>query len=1083
MKRNLLPQLYHLMKYSFLIIIIQTLSFNFLMADITKAQRVKSIRDVTISLESFQDKLSKVFREIESKTNYKFAYNEKDIEKNRDVRVSHRTASVYEILYDIARQTELDFKQVNRTINVSRSKIKNKGAVQIKASVDPIRIQGVVKDETGEPLTGVTVRIKETNTGAITDVNGKYAIEAEEDAVLVFSFVGYETQEVSVGGRSTIDIVLAADLTQLNEIVVVGYGTQEKKEITSAVTSVSAEDFNKGNVNNVAQLLQGKVAGLNIARPGGDPNAGFTLRLRGLSTFGANSSPLIVIDGVIGASLNSLDPNDIATMDVLKDGSAAAIYGSRGSSGVILITTKRGAVGKTEVDYNGYVSAEQMARTPEVMTAAEFIAAGGKDQGSETDWFDELTRTAISHVHNISVSGGNNTTTYRASINYRNVEGVAYNSGFNQLNGRLNLTQRAINDRLALTVNLSSLTNEAKLGFTEAFRYATIYNPTAPVFGGPEAQRFDGYWQTIQFDYFNPVSIVEQNQRDRTTKRLLTQFEADFELINGLNVMGRYALQTSSRLDGTYFDRNSYFGGYNRNGEASRTTEDVSSELFETTATYRKALGEVDLSGLVGYSYQEFENEGFSVGGFDFISDVFGYNNLSAAQSFQEGLSTPGSWKEGSKLIAGFARINLNYQNTYFFSASIRREGSTRFGENNRWGSFPAVSAGVDLANLVGSSDLIDNLKVRASYGITGNIPGQNFLSQLRFAPSSNFFFEGNFVPSYSPVSNDNPDLKWERKKEFDIGVDFTLARGRIDGTIDYYIRDTDQGLFELPVPVPPNLFDLKWLNIGKMRNQGLEVSLGYKVIDRNKLTYDLRLNFASYENELVSLSNDELAFGTDGRQDISNLGSPGQNRPLIRVEEGKDIGQIIALQFDGLNDDGTWRFIDQNNDAVIDDLDEIVVGNGLPDFDIGFNNTITYGNFDLNAFFRGTFGHDLIHTNRAFYENTDVIEAWNAIKTRHFLPNLTDIPLYSDFHVENASFFKLDNLTLGYNLDVKNLGELKKLRFYFTGQNLFVITDYTGVDPEVRYEDNGNVLAPGIDRRNTWFATRTYTLGLNASF
>ena len=945
-------------------------------------------------------------------------------------------------------------------------------------------VSGTVRDQDGLPIPGASVVVKGTTIGTSTDFDGNYTIDAPSDAILQFSYLGYSPTEVAVNGNTTIDAVLQEDISKLDEVVVVGYGTQRKKEITSAVASVKAEDFNKGNVNSPAQLLQGKVAGLSIASPGGNPNQGFAIRLRGLSTFGANTGPLIVIDGIIGADLNSVDPNDIESMDILKDGSAAAIYGSRGSSGVILITTKGGKSGQTSLEYNSYVSVENVARTPEVMTASEFVGVGGIDHGSETDWYDEITRMGVTHVHNLSLSGGAGGTTYRASLNYRDGQGVAINTGFDQLIGRLNLTQRALDNRLRVTLNLSNQVRNEQRGFDSAFRYATIYNPTAPVFGGPEADRFGGYWQEILFDYFNPVAILQQNQNDRELKTTQMNIDADFKLIDGLKIGARYSLQNISRLDGLYYRSDSYLTGLSTGGLARRDTDDFETELFETTLSYDHQFGDLNMAAIAGYSYQEFTNEGHHAQLTRFISDEFGYHNLQASQDFLEGLGDVDSYRNQSKLIAGFARVNLNYQDTYFFSASIRREGSTKFGENNKWGNFPAVSAGVDLSNLI-EKDYINNLKLRASFGVTGNVPRDSYLSLLRFGPSSNFFYQGNFVPSYAPVSNPNPDLKWERKEEFDIGLDFTLFDNRLDGTIDYYDRRTSDGIFNLPVSVPPNLFNRQWLNVGEIKNSGLELSVGY-TMDLGKLTYTPRFNFSTFNAKLVSLSNDNVGFGEDGVQDISNLGSPGQNRPLIRVEEGAEIGQIIGLQFDGVNDDGTWRFVDQNNDGTINTEDEVIVGNGLPDFEIGFNNSMTFGNFDLNMFFRGTFGHDLIHTNRAFYETQAVAVSYNVIKTDLYLPELTDQALYSDLHVENASFFRLDNMTLGYNFNVSDTKYLKNFRLYASGQNLFTITDYTGVDPEVRYAEpvnNGGVLAPGIDRRNTWFTTTTFTLGLSAKF
>ncbi len=870
--------------------------------------------------------------------------------------------------------------------------------------------------------------MKGINSGSITDIDGNYKIEVSgSDAVLVYSYIGYITQVIPVGDQSVINVDLPLDVKSLTEVVVIGYGTQDKKEVTSAIASIGEEEFNKGNVNSPAQLLQGKVAGLTISKPGNNPNGDYKIRLRGLSTFGANQGPLIVIDGVVGADLNAVDPNDIATMDVLKDGSAAAIYGTRGSSGVIMVTTKTGKKGKSQIDYNGYVSAENIARTVEVMNSDEFKTAGGTDNGSNTDWFDELTSTALTQVHNVSMSGGSDKTTYRASFNFRDVEGVAINTGFKQLNGRLNITQRAINDKLALTVNLSALTRDAKLGFDEAFRYATIYNPTSPTMGGPEAENYGGYWQEVLFDYYNPVAIMQQNENDRVSKKLMGNIQADFEIIEGLNVLARYSQQFESLLEGQYFSKTSFWQGADKNGKAKRVTRDYFNQLFEATATYQKDFGDLNISLLGGYSYQEFINEGFDAEGGNFITDAFGYNNLGAAKDFNNGLGIISSFKDASKLIAGFARVNLSYDGTYYFSASIRREGSTRFGEDKKWGNFPAVSAGVTLSNLM-NVNFVNSLKLRASYGVTGNLPKDPYLSQFRLAPVGNFYYNGDYVPSFGPTQNPNPILQWESKKEFDIGIDFALLDNRLNGTIDFYNRDTDAGIFEFTVPQPPNFANKKWVNVGKFKNQGIEAAINYLLIDKSSFTYQPGINFATFSSELISLSEGDLSFGSGGFQLLSNLGSPGQNNtPLIKAEEGKDIGQLYGKTYEGLKDDGTWKFKDFNNDGNIDTNDESVIGNGLPKFELGFSNMFTMGNFDLNVFFRGTFGHDLINTYRAFYESPTIVTSYNATKTKYYDPNLTSQPIYSSYHIENASFFKLDNMTLGYNVQIPNSDAISK--------------------------------------------------------
>ncbi len=957
----------------------------------------------------------------------------------------------------------------------------------------------VTSSDDGSPVPGVNVQVKGTSTGTVTDATGSYSISVGNDAVLVFSFIGYVTQEVAVGSQTTIDVVLQSDVTALSEIVVVGYGTQEKKEITSAVASIKSENFNRGTVNDPAQLLAGKVAGLSIVRPGGDPNAQSTIRLRGVTTIGANSEPLIVIDGVIGGSLNTVDPNDIETIDVLKDGSAAAIYGVRGSSGVIIITTRSGKAGRFQVDYNGSYAVESIARTIETMDAAEYrTLPGAIDLGGNTDWLDVVTNTGKTTVHNLAVSGGSASTTYRASFNYRDAQGINLNSGFSQIIGRLNITQKALNDRATFALNFATTTRESSYGFTEALRYAVVANPTLPVYytGAPGLTNIGGYAERDIFDFFNPLSIAEKNKNEGKDKRLLMSVRGEYDfsdVINGLRAAVFYSRQEENDLRGEYYSKTSKFRGFGRNGLASRATHTRFNELFETTVNYDKTFGDVNLALLGGYSYQYFFNEGFGMEGGNFLTDAFTYNNMSAALDFANGLGSVFSYANSNKLVAFFGRANLNFNNAYFLSVSARYEGSSRFGANNKWGLFPAVSAGVNISDLV-SIPQVQTLKLRVSYGRTGAIPADPYISLQRFGPQGYFLFEGNYVPSYGPVSNPNPDLAWETKDEYNFGTDFAVLNGRLSGSIEYYIRTTKDMILPVNVPVPPNLFGTTWVNIGELRSNGFEFQADYKAVSRPDFSYDVGINFSLPKTKVVSLTSGDLSFGEGGVLYRSNMGAPGQNdTQLVRVKEGEPLGQIWGPVQIGVNPDGTPQLKDFSGDGSYCNCndDRTVIGNGLPKFLIGWNNTIRYKNFDLNLFFRGAFGHDLINSYRGFYENLEstTVGNWNVVKTKYFNPDIEKAQ-FNDTHVEDASFLKLDNATLGYNFPVKTSG-IRNIRAFISGQNLFVITGYTGVDPEVRYfdlndGDNGgrpgspDPLSPGIERRSTYFTTRIITVGIN---
>lgn len=966
-------------------------------------------------------------------------------------------------------------------------------------------VTGKVTSESEGSLAGVNIVVQGTITGAITDSEGKFSISVPgPEAVLVFSFIGYDPQSVTVGNQTSLNVVLLPTTSALGEVVVVGYGTQKKREVTSSITSVKSDEFNKGSVMAPEQLIMGKVSGLSISKPGGNPNGVYDIRLRGMSTIGANLGPLVIIDGVIGGDLNNVDPNDIESINVLKDGSAASIYGTRGSSGVILVQTKKGRKGTAVVDYNAYVTAEMVAKNTNVMTADEWRALSaetglGTDFGSSTDWFKEIEQTGLIQVHNLALSGGSEQTTYRASVNYRDAKGIMINTGRRELNGRLNLTQKALNDKLTLDLNLASTEVESEYGFDAAFRYATIYNPTAPVKSSDAAyDQYDGYFQQVLFDYYNPVAMLELNTNEGKNRITNLSLKGTYEIITGLSVDAFYSIQNSSNLGGQYRDKNDYWGGMNRNGLASRNADNYSSRLFETTAHYLGDISSsVTISVLGGYSYQDFYNEGFFAEGGDFLTDDFTYNNLSAALDFKNGKGTITSYKNANKLIAFFGRVNVNVNNTWFVTASTRYEGSSRFGADNKWGLFPAIGGGADIANLLNVS-LINSLKLRVNYGITGNQPSSSYLSLLRLGPSGNFYYNGNFVPGYSPVSNANLDLKWEKKGEFDAGFDFALFDSKLAGSFDYYTRTTTDLLWQYNVPVPPNLYNQAWLNLGKLKSSGLELSLTYAVLAKPDMTYSISFT-PSYniDNTLVSLSGTfngaELKYG---KQELSDMGSPGQNgTPLTLVEEGKPIGQLFTYKYKEIDASGKFVFEDTNGDGGVTAADRVVTGNGLPKFLFGFGNMFTYKNWDMNVFFRGVFGHDLINSFRAFYEVPAYITSYNLPKTAADMRSANGTLLavtsgtLSSYYVENADFVALDNMAIGYNFKMPTSSGFSKIRLYLAGNNLFFITGYTGVDPTPRYVDSdylgthNSPLVPGVDRRDTWFRTRSFTFGANIVF
>jgi TonB-dependent starch-binding outer membrane protein SusC len=855
------------------------------------------------------------------------------------------------------------------------------------------------------------------------------------------------------------------------------------------VVSLSEKDFNIGNINDPTLLLQGKVPGLSVYNRGGNPNEGSTIRLRGISTVGANVQPLVVIDGVIGASLDNVDPNDIESVNVLKDGSAAAIYGSRGSSGVILVTTKRGSSTRgASVTYNGYVAAASVLQNQPIMNSSQYIAAGGNDLGSVTDWQDEVTRTAVSNVHNIAISGGSQSTTYRMSANYRNIQGVLLESGFDQVNTRANLNHRALDNRLQVDLNMSLTNRESNFSFNEALRYAVLFNPTAPVtFENGE------FYQAILFDNFNPLAIIKQNVNEGKRKNLNYNAKVDYALTDQLTVTANYGQQYENNLNGEYYSRNSLFRGLNRGGLARRYTSDRSFTLFEAYGTYSNSFDKVnmDLSG--GYSFQEDQFQDIFIQLGNFPSDALGYYALQTSGDRISGLASnvniSSSRSPNNRIIAGFARINLTFDNAIFFNASVRREGSTKLGENNQWGIFPAVGAGVDLNRYL-SLNNFDALKLRIGYGVTGSLPNQSGLAQDLYGYS----FQGG--GQVSLIRDANPDLKWEQKQEINLGIDFGIG-GKLSGALDVYTRNIKDFILERDVDVSIYPSGRRFENAGSLQTQGIELALNYASLDFGQVRWSPGLVLSSYATTLESFIIDE--------QMRANLGSPGQNGTnMVRVAVGERIGQIWGPVFDGVNPNGTPRFADINGDgqviadqgsALAPNGDFQVLGNGIPALELGWTNQVTFKKWDFNAFFRGAFGHSLVNTFRAFYEPIDLgaINSYNRISTDKAVDGL-QVAQFSSLYVEKADFLKLDNFTIGYNVNTAS-SFIRNLRLYANVQNAFVITNYSGIDPEPVLQDFGSVsngdflgtspdvLSPGIDRRNSYFTARTFTFGLTIGF
>lgn len=956
------------------------------------------------------------------------------------------------------------------------------------------KLTGKVVDETGQPIPGVSILVKGTDQGTITNVEGVYEItNLSEEAVLVFSFVGFVNQEVLVSGQSTLDIILIEEMKGLDEVIVVGYGTQKKTEVTSSIAKVSAEDFNQGFAANPLQIVEGKVAGLQIVRSSGtDPNAEPAILLRGQSTLGANTSPLVIIDGVSGGDLSTVAPEDIASIDVLKDGSAAAIYGTRGTNGVIIITTKKGTQGALNVEYSGYVSTEKVNKRPEILSADEyrqFAQSTGKsivDGGANTDWYDALLAKPVSHVHNLSFSGGSKNLSYRASLNYRNLEGIVLNTGQEYMNGRINISHSGFDDRLKVNLNLSHSIIERNYADTgsdfvynedvpqyDVFTTAVTANPTLPIYdANGDYTVFTGFGES------NPVSTIEQEYREGSLKKTVASLRANYDLFQGLNVGVFGAIENKSNYDRAFQgveSPTSIIQG--RQGYARQYYSEDQKRLFDFTVDYKKILNDIHSFGLLGgYSYEDNERAWFYADNANFLTDQSSYNDLEAGTWLKEGKAGMDSYKQKDRLVAFFGRATYSYLGKYLLSATYRREGSSRFGKDQKWGNFSAVSAGwrISEESFMQNQDFVNNLKLRIGYGETGNIVAYPYLS-LDVVESTGDIIEygGKFYPLYSRERNANPNLAWETKKELNMGVDFGFLKNRIAGSLDVYQRKTESMLWELDVPVPPYSFPNMWANIGEIKNNGIELALNTEIVKTGDLRVGLDLTFSYNENEIVSLDN---PFSESNYINYEGLPSPGNMGDVFRYEAGQPIGSFYGYKFVEIDADGKWVVEDTNGDGERDDKDRQFIGNGNPKYNFSFSPTVQFKGFDFSMNFRGAMGFELLHANRLYMETPNAFPV-NLFKTVLDTP-VKDDPLYSDYFLEKGDYLKLDNITLGYTLPSGWLGGIKDARLYASALNVATFTDYTGLDPEVGLGSRG-----GYDRRGYYPSTTTYTFGLNVKF
>ncbi|KOP35773.1 TonB-dependent receptor [Flavobacterium sp. VMW] len=955
-------------------------------------------------------------------------------------------------------------------------------------------VTGTVYDNTGTVLPGASIIETGTRNATTTDFDGKFSLEVAVGGSIEVSFIGSTTQKVQITAASSkLEVRLQNDGYQLAEVQVVsvGYGTQKKSDLTGAISTVTADNLVKGTISSTEQVLQGKVAGLNIIRPSGDPAAGATLRLRGGTSLTASNSPLIVVDGIAGVDINVVQPADIKSIDVLKDASATAIYGSRGANGVIIITTKSGTKGVSVV-YSGLSSVGYVADNLDLLSANQwrgYVRQTGNmdavDYGGNTNWQKAIEQTAISQSHTLSINSGKVDSGFRASIAYLNNEGVIKKSGLERISGNVSAYQY-LGDNKDVKFDMGLFANIDKWHPIDyrIFERAYNLNPTIPVYDA------NGNFTSVGGNiYENPVEILTNRTVDNERHRLLGYFKTEVKFLNDFQAVANISLEHNAVAGGTYKPTYAIMEGRTEAGYAQRTYAEYRNAQGELYVNYSKVFGKHSVSALAGYSYLENIYQGFGAQRSGFVSDAFGYNNLGAGYNYR--LGDVYSYKGKSNLVSFYARANYNYDGKYLLTATVRRDGSSRFGENNKWGTFPSASAAWKISNedfMSGTKDWLGSLKLRVGYGVTGNQDGIGEYKSLSILGVGNDSYydpvTGTWSLAYSPKQNPNPDLKWESTRQINVGIDFGLF-DRITGSFEWYQKNTDDLLYTYEVPQPPYLVGTMLANVGEMSNKGVELTLNADIVRGDKFTWNANLTLGHNIQKIEKLSNP--TYKTDVIYSGSLHGLAGMSGQYSQViAEGYPVGTFWGFRNAGLDENGKIQYYNAAGNVVAEsalvDADKTDLGNIQPDLTMGIGMNFTYGNFDLGITGYGMFGQKALNATNMMLNDPTRLPSYNV--PDDFLGSgITSSPKYSDYWIEDASFFRLQTLSVGYTMPLgfKN----SKLRMYIMGENLAVFTKYKGVDPEIGLNaqdgvDQTGLAAPGIDKYNNYPRPTTISVGLN---
>ena len=960
------------------------------------------------------------------------------------------------------------------------------------------KVSGTVLDATGEPLIGVSVLETGTNNGVVTDFNGDFTLTVKQGAKLTFSYVGYTSK--TLAAANGMKVTLEEDNKVLNEVVVVGYGTMRRKDVTSSITTVKAEDLNRGVFTDPGQMLQGKVPGLVISSTA-DPNGGATITLRGASTLRSGAmSPYYVIDGIPGVDPSTVAPDDIESIDVLRDATATAIYGSKAANGVIIITTKKGAEEKTNVTYNGYVAIDNILKKYDVATAAElrdYASKNGialKDGGASTNWQDEVLRTGISHNHNLSISGGNGRTSYMVSGNLMKRQGVIKETGMDRFNVRSLISTKLLKDRLNISMGLNSMygkhfgvpTGDKGASVLDAMNY---FSPTNPI------KNADGSWSTgAGSKNYNPLSLMYEDTSETIWKRNQFIGKATLEILKGLLWNVNYSWSNYQSTYSGYNTRNSQIEGIgNKNGQASRNTYFGHEQTFETYLNYGFTAGKHKVDLMAGYSWeQKKNNDGFGSTVEGYYNDNLKWYNMSYAQTILGVQNSVASgYVENVKNISFYGRANYSFDGRYMLQATIRRDGSSVFGKNNRWGTFPSISGAWNITEeaFMKNQNIFSNLKLRAGYGVSGNAMGFDvYSSYVTYGATGTFVYDGKTYRTYGATKNANPDLKWETTSMLNVGLDFGFLKNRVNGTIEVYNKKTKDLIWGYPVPTTQYVYGWMDANVGEMTNKGIEFTINIDAIRTKDFNWMTTINLSHNKNTVDKMQNDQFHTTnlTQGDPDVAGVSANGWTQ---RIMEGESIGTFYTYLYAGtINGRSEYYVLDENGNKTGETTnnpsikDRAITGCAQPKLTAGWNNSLSYKNWNLNAFITGVFGNDVYDSPRAHYTSAQMFsDGKNVLK--EFLSNPAGDAsgsLPSDRYIEKGTYVRLQSLSLSYTFRNCFDNWIQDLTLYGTANNLLTITNYKGLDPEV----NLGGIDPGIDYRWSRYPhARTFMVGVKINF